>query len=144
MREIKFRAWDKNKKKFEYLNIIHSHTIMTGLPIPSMGQWEKLDHFQQYTGIKDKNGKEIYEGDIVLYPDYYLEKVDVGIGMVPVAKIDDNSFYPIEYIDGSFGMNILYNSEIFSKGFISLKEIISNVDYIEVIGNIFETPKLLQ
>ena len=59
MREIKFRAWDKTSRKIinpkELINL--EGETSKNLPV-----WLTL---MQYTGLKDKNGKEIYEGDIV-------------------------------------------------------------------------------
>ena len=72
MREIKFRVWDSDFKKMRYLSSTHDiiefdengigqyHNLQTGY-----GEW--FGYLMQYTGLKDKNGKEIYEGDIVRF-----------------------------------------------------------------------------
>lgn len=93
-REIKFRVWDKDLKRIRYLNTEHDfirfdslgqgyyENMQTGL-----GEW--FSDLMQYTGLKDKNGKEIYEGDICLVtilPENYKEK------MVTVWCNDRNGF----------------------------------------------------
>jgi len=70
MREIKFRAWDvKNKFMYGPYPLI---SMLARLGDYFNDPWE----FQQYTGLHDQNGKEIYEGDIVYlagYGNYLVE-----------------------------------------------------------------------
>lgn len=70
MREIKFRAWGRNEKKMLY-GVEHTYDGYI-VPMACFGGVLDCPDFyivMQYTGLKDQNGKEIYEGDIVkFYP----------------------------------------------------------------------------
>jgi len=120
MREIKFRAWDTSKKQM--FNVICLDFKEHGYIDEEIG-WHKdfICHLMQYTGLKDKNGKEIYEGDIVkgwIYDEYDEEKDKY-----------DKVFWHDEYC----GFYIDYIEEY---RLYELRD-------AEIIGNIYENPELI-
>ena len=100
----------------------------------------------QFTGFKDKTGAEIFEGDFVLWPDTESEYVNVEVGEIKVAETQVRSFGRVVFRDGAFGVES-NGGEAAPKGWYSLKDFL--YDYcspedIEVIGNIYQNPELLQ
>lgn len=143
MREIKFRAWNPTSQamfwsgKCNSLEKFFSYTERLTQEMPLM----------QYTGLKDKSGKEIYEGDIILYPDTYTETVDVGVSVgLKVAETPENSFATVVFFGGAFCLDCS-GGETLGKGKHTFDWVYNwygmEVDELEVIGNIYEDPELL-
>ena len=130
---IKFRVWCNITKHF------------TDIPFYSCGGGQLLWHqtgneitisnidegdyeVQRFTGLKDKNGKDIYEGDFITFScNYTIDSSDVDV----IQWRNQEVFYNEEYAGFYFGRK---------REFKILDEIMP--DTIEVVGNIFENPDL--
>ena len=126
MRKIRFRAWNKEQKVFITWDYLKS--FFRG-PYDDFFENEKYV-LQQYTGLKDKNGKEIYEGDIVR---------DFGkTWVIKFGEIDTNLGPRIKmlgfYMETS-DSDTYHNSE---------KHPLYELLTLEIIGNIYENPELLK
>jgi len=115
MRDIKFRAYShKSKQMFDWGSLLQDDLAA----ILTSGE----DEVMEYTGLKDKNGKEIYEGDIL--------KATDEIGVIKFGEYDH------KYHDGMLGFYLdcgelgIFDAPTASCG--------------EVIGNIYENPELLK
>jgi uncharacterized phage protein (TIGR01671 family) len=149
MREIKFRAWDiENKKMYSPEELWNKFVLIpdrglfqelkTGEIFDSELGNEYINHMipLQYTGLKDKNGKEIYEGDIIKSTSELMS----NFGQFPTGVIR-TELYSIEYnIENARWCERRIKDEWLSLIGIYQKVII---EYSEVIGNIYENPELL-
>jgi hypothetical protein len=79
MREIKFRAWNNKNKKWlqEFAVDCRDGGVMPHIASGTFDDNDENAILMQYSGLKDKNGKEIYEGDIVKLDDGYVFEVAI-------------------------------------------------------------------
>ena len=132
MREIKFRAWNKEKNIMCYENEDNSAGYLDGWiasDIQVINQTLNSDFtketydFMEFTGLKDKNGKEIYEGDIVAEKGHY-----VNSDRLVYQKIQWKENYSC-WLRGEYQRLTPKNIKTYQ---------------IEVIGNIYDNPELLE
>ena len=119
MRTIKLRAWDKDHKYFIYFDLNDIDDDLFGRH--GVLQNTAIEEWEQYTGLKDKKGKEIYEGDI--YKNKYNQGTRAG------TIIYNHDGFKIQFKDQS------NPKRMGSK---------SNKNNGEIIGNIYENPDLIK
>lgn len=139
MREFMFRAWEDGNMYYQ----VRVGGSFDGTPTAPtvwnehIGDWVNLTgqphtKVMQYIGLKDMNGIEIYEGDIIKYIDGYDSSTESGFdfeefintGIVDWA--DDEARYTVS-----------------DRESIGLEELFESIDEVEVIGNIYENPDLM-
>ena len=142
MREIKFRAWDKfHENMSSDLLFDKAITINEALS-------ENEDFvFMQYTGLKDKNGVEIYEGDVIVYINDCDKDKNKNIAII---EFSTNNFRigfnlnPIKETEINFGEDVDGDCCIINFSFYDEMGQNFTWDNLEVIGSIYENPELLK
>lgn len=133
MREIKFRVWDKNNKrifidpqmidfynkKIGYMQYQTEYMPDTSYSIPVGFEEFEYSELMEWTGLYDKNGEDIYEGDILF--ESFGEK-----------------YYKVVFENGSFRAEFDGGFEEYSFDLIDVV-----AQGYEVVGNIYENPELL-
>ncbi|SCY14099.1 YopX family protein [Lysinibacillus fusiformis] len=146
MREIKFRAWDKKRKELFRVHDLNFNrhdgtpTTIMGYTPDSGNCWNVFGgHFMKYaneqryvlmqfTGVTDKNGREIYEGDLYKYTNSHdLYNPESGHTTLEVDHVKA----------------VIFENGAFYHGRHLLSEVIEYDDSFTYVGNIYENPELL-
>lgn len=123
-REIKFRAWDKVENVMHYPDSQSAPLIWLNGCMSLRGAWVTGSfHLMQYTGLKDKNGREIYDGDVI----------DSG-----GKRGSDGSaiLYAVKWNDEAMGFDLQQLGAYCMTGGVDARKVL-------VIGNIYENPELI-
>ena len=160
-REIKFRLWRycHSEKKFKYYHLfgpclcLHDNDVVfscTDCAGYCDDRCEPLNEeiLEQWTGLKDKNGKEIFDGDLVEADQYTRGAGGTGVGLVSWGEYSDD-----EYVDkletwivskGGWWKETPLSCAIKSRGvrWSRGQEVLP--DSLKVVGNIHENPELLK
>ena len=128
--EIKFRAWDGQKMLHDVIVVNETYVIthMQGLPPSARVLYNSVKGIHQFTGLKDTNGKDIYDGDILEHlpkfeTKFVVKRLAAGFYACPLGEEHGESFASL--FAG-------YNREL------------KQCNSLEIIGNVYENPKLLK
>lgn len=147
---LRFRAWLKKEQKMDnyidHISWLEDELYCIGDGITYMVLAEDLV-LMQSTGLKDKNGKEIFEGDILKFNDEWNEYCHEGYVDGSVEGVNY-----VEVVKGEacfeFGKTRYPESSLFiymEDEHLSFAELVKDKDFgFEIIGNIYENPELLE
>jgi uncharacterized phage protein (TIGR01671 family) len=130
-KEIKFRVWDN-------VDTMHGPYTLHDLQSPRRVEFTSDCPVMQFTGMKDRGDKDIYEGDIVAVDGIYDPATGQTETELRVAQYIGPSLSLVEYItnEGESRTDVLFVHDILGGG-------IEKDDIFEVVGNIYETPEII-
>ena len=147
--KLKFRAWDSWRKRMSVVDRIYIDTEGVRLYDDFGEYWRDFRDIKlmQSTGLKDKNGKEIFEGDILKFNDEWNEYCHEGYVDGSVEGVNY-----VEVVKGEacfeFGKTRYPESSLFihmEDEHLSFAELVNDKDFeFEIIGNVYENPDLLE
>ena len=154
MRPIKFRAWDKEEKKYYepdyrgYLGIIHDLNVSLGGDLLIREEKDGVSRsvheslfpnryiLEQFTGLLDKNGKEIYEGDIVKIEETTSDGKEHNYNLA------------VKFSSGTFNIYNPNCCKTCESGWGCVSDLCEAIAFsdnrVSVVGNIHENPELLE
>lgn len=171
-REIKFRVWDNWQKKYVFtgFHVIGEVTVFGGIDMvisetrearfaalgyeTSIEAWNDFE-LEEWTGLKDANGKDIYEGDTILASEARYERTLLSAehGEIPVYEVNHDKPIPapdvvwfkavVEWNETMCGYWLRYLDKRADWGPASSVALTDKMYRYEVIGNIHENPELL-
>ncbi len=150
MRQFKFRAWDSQRKRFMKSHIDATFNVDLDGNItaenysiyPTFRCGIKQLEITQFTGLLDKSGKEIYEGDLL------KNSGKTKIEVCNNNKVVESPYWEISkvvFVEGCFKKIIIAQENSYFGAIPSRPmSIFRPHEYLEVIGNIYENPELLE
>ena len=135
MREIKFRAWDKKRNvMWEPIAFIRLLQYLFFENFPNATAYQEIKHhfndivWLEYTGLKDSQGKEIYEGDVIQWAGLEVQN---GKQIYPLRK-------------RAVGMTADAFRDSFIDDCFHTQNLLEHGKNLEIIGNIYENPDLIK
>ena len=121
MREIKFRAWDKENEKMMKVSSLHLENKEISVKENGTFRLFRMQDLMQFTGVKDKNGKEIYENDLISCNKYKN-----------IVVFFENGCFKVKYSKNDT-TNVTYTLDTFLEKY-----------KCKISGNVYENKNLLE
>ena len=136
MRKVKYQAWDQKEKFMLSWNVLVAQFNLNNVLLRPEPCGLKL---REYTGLKDKNGVEIYDGDID-----QAENGDKNV-IVFLLKAGTYCVMPMDiYLNNDYQNEAFSQEFMYGFGYDLFFDNLTPGKYLNVIGNIYENPELLE